>query len=130
MSDHHLKVLILMAACVSASLVVGCGKGTAAVADSGAELACTVVPPLECPDPAPRYQDVESIFSQRCVDCHFGAEEGPWPLTEYRQVAAWAELVRADLLNCSMPPADAGGAAMTDQERIAILTWILCGSRE
>ena len=52
-----------------------------------------------------------------------------WPLNDYELVADWADLIRADLLNCSMPPADAAaGAAMTDADRVVLLNWILCGT--
>ena len=38
-------------------------------------------------------------------------------------------VVRAMLLDCSMPPPDAG-VTMPDEERVAILTWLLCGYPE
>jgi len=86
---------------------------------------CSVMAPTLCPDPPVRYADVEPIFQSRCVSCHADNVDGPWPLTTYQDIADWQDLVRADLLDCSMPPADAG-VPMTHDEQLAILTWIRC----
>lgn len=93
--------------------------------DAGA-LMCTVEAPVACPDPPPRWPDVEPIFQRRCVLCHNGMIGGPWPLLQYEHVADWYDVVRAMLLDCSMPPPDAG-VYMPDEDRTAILTWIRCG---
>ena len=61
--------------------------------------------------------------------CHNGMIGGPWPLMQYSHVADWFDVVRAMLLDCSMPPPDAG-VTMPDEERVAILTWLLCGYPE
>jgi hypothetical protein len=66
------------------------------------------------------------IFEQRCVPCHAGLPNGPWPLTTYTHVADWEQELRAALIDCSMPPPDAG-AGLTGEERRAILIWIRCG---
>jgi len=96
--------------------------------DAGA-LLCTIQPPTVCPDPMPHWPDVQPIFQQRCDQCHNGLPGGPWPLVQYQHVADWYDVVRAMLLDCSMPPPDAG-VPMTDEERTAILTWLLCGFPE
>lgn len=90
---------------------------------------CSVSAPTECPDPAPRYADVAPVLEAKCVTCHSGAAGGPWPLTDYPHVADWQSEVRSELLDCSMPPADAG-ASITDDERTLILTWLRCGAPE
>jgi hypothetical protein len=97
--------------------------------DGAIPLACTVVPPTSCPDPAPRYSDIAPIIARRCLSCHWGAPEGPWPLTQYSHAADWHDVIRDQMADCSMPPPDSG-ATMTDQERVAIMTWILCGFLE
>src|SRR3954452_19961632 len=94
-------------------------------ADAGA-LMCTVEAPTVCPDPPPHWPGGEPIFQRRCVLCSNGMIRGPWPLLQYEHVADWYDVVRAMLLDCSMPPPDAG-VYMPDEDRIAILTWILCG---
>jgi len=96
--------------------------------DAG-ELVCTIQAPTVCPDPMPHWPDVQPIFQRRCVECHNGMVGGPWPLMQYSHVADWFDVVRAMLLDCSMPPPDAG-RPMPDEERTAILTWLLCGYPE
>lgn len=96
--------------------------------DAGA-LVCTVQAPTVCPDPMPHWPDVSPIFQRRCVMCHNGMIGGPWPLMQYSHVADWFDVVRAMLLDCSMPPPDAG-VYMPDEEKTAILTWLLCGYPE
>ena len=118
-SSGSLLVLLLGGACSSSTLPGGSSN------DGGA-LVCTVQAPTVCPDPAPHWADVAPIFQNRCVECHNGMVGGPWPLMQYQHVADWQDLVRAHVLSCTMPPPDAG-VPMTDEERTAILTWILCG---
>ncbi len=86
---------------------------------------CAVDAPTSCPPAPPRFGDVEPIIQARCINCHYGAIGGPWPLIGYEHVADWQDTIRDQLLNCSMPPADAG--ALTDDERNAILVWLRCG---
>ena len=91
-------------------------------------VACSVRAPTECPDPAPRYADVSPIFTARCITCHNGVPNGPWPLIGYDHVADWQDTIRDELLRCSMPPPDAGASAvLPDDERMAILVWLRCG---
>jgi hypothetical protein len=91
-------------------------------------LSCTITPPVRCDDPPPRYADVAPIIEARCAGpCHSGVPDGPWPLTDYSHVADWQDVVRADLLDCSMPP-PGEGVVMPDAERTVILSWIRCGS--
>jgi len=123
---------------VAVAGLTGCDRGGSAKgevgADSGAradaggltEDSCTIVAPTACPTPSPTYASVAAIIAQRCAGpCHSGVPDGPWPLTDYQHVADWADVVRDELLDCSMPPLDSG-VAMTAAERLAILTWIRC----
>lgn len=110
------------------ALAGACEKGPQTPEDAGLA-ACTVEAPTACPDPPPRYPDVAPIFQARCAPCHYGAPGGPWPLLQYTHIADWYDTVRAFVLDCSMPPPD-GGVSMTNAEREAILTWILCGLPE
>jgi hypothetical protein len=90
---------------------------------------CPPPAPTHCPAPAPRYADVAPLITRNCLSCHYGYEDGPWPLTDYQHVADWQDVVRDELLACSMPPADAGFQMLT-ADRVAILTWIRCGFPE
>ena len=96
--------------------------------DGAAPIACDVVAPTSCPDPAPTYADIEPILEERCIGCHAGIPDGPWPLTSYSHVASWAGQIRAAMMSCAMPPADAG-IDMPTEERELILLWIRCGFR-
>jgi hypothetical protein len=96
--------------------------------DDAEPVVCDVTAPRACPDPAPSYTDVEPIFEEHCISCHDGLGEH-WPLTSYEHVADWYDTIRAMMLSCGMPPADAGTSISTS-ERELILTWIRCGYPE
>lgn len=102
------------------------GVDDAPEVDAGPPVPCTVTPPTACPEPAPTYADVAPILEARCVLCHSGIPEGPWPLTSYPHVADWKNEIRAEVSKCTMPP-PAAKVAITDAERETILAWILCG---
>jgi len=87
---------------------------------------CNVPAPPSCPSPAPRYQEIAAIIKQRCASCHSPLWTGPWPLDTYGHVADWQDTIRSNLLDCSMPPPEAG-VPITVDERVSILTWIRCG---
>lgn len=87
---------------------------------------CSVEAPTACPDAGPRYGDVAPIFRERCVICHAPTWNGPWPLDAYQHVADWQDTIRTNLLDCTMPPPEAG-VPITRNEREQILTWIRCG---
>ena len=104
------------------------GGGNVDPSDAGAApFECTVEPPTSCPDPAPRFADVAPIFKQRCAGCHASNWSGPWPLDTYSHIADWGDVVRAHLLDCSMPPPEAG-VPLPNEESVEILTWIRCGT--
>jgi hypothetical protein len=87
---------------------------------------CRLDPPTSCPEPPVRYADVAPIVERRCLVCHNG--RGPhWPLTSYGHVADWQDTIRAAMLDCSMPPAEAA-LPMPLEERIALLHWVRCGA--
>jgi hypothetical protein len=73
--------------------------------------------------------DVKPIFDGTCTSagCHTGIGEAPWSLKDYQDVADWQELVRADILDCSMPPPDSG-LRITNEDRMKILSWVRCGA--
>jgi hypothetical protein len=92
--------------------------------DAAPEPVCDVVPPTSCPTPPVYYEDISPILMERCLSCHDGKGE-QWPLTSYSHVTGWYNEIRAAMVTCSMPPADAG-ISMPAAEREKILTWILC----
>jgi hypothetical protein len=125
-SRRLLRLLVLSLAVAAPAACDTTAEGPETVV--GAE--CHVEPPTECPEPPPRYADVQPIFHERCGgDCHTGAPGSEWPLDTYGHVADWYDVIRDELRDCSMPPLDAG-VSITTEERQVILTWILCGFPE
>ncbi|MEO6603240.1 MAG: hypothetical protein ABIQ16_25370 [Polyangiaceae bacterium] len=113
-----------------AGLIAACGGDSPSSKGEHSPIAeCMVEAPTSCPDPATTYADVVDIFTSKCVSCHYGAAGGPWPLTNYDDVADWKDTVRDDVLDCSMPPPDSG-VTLSSGERSAILTWVRCGALE
>ncbi len=88
---------------------------------------CPQVPlPTRCPTPAPTYAgDIAPLIEAHCLECHSGQLPGTWPLTSYRHVADWEDLIRASMISCSMPPPDAT-TTLTEEQRLLVLTWLRC----
>ncbi len=139
------RALVLGLAFAAAALE-GCGGGATAAEDAGAgplfgfdggaeisewtETTCSFTGPATCPSSGPTYAEVAPIFEQSCVPCHSGATQfGPWPLTQWLDVAAWADLIQQDLTGCTMPPLD-GGVPMSSSARAAVLGWLACDAPE
>jgi hypothetical protein len=100
--------------------------GEPPVADAGMEV-CVVLDPPDCSAPVPTYSELLPVFTSSCVVCHNGADtNGPWALTSYQALSDWEDLVRSEILKCSMPPEDAG-FSLTLEERKQIFAWIRCG---
>jgi hypothetical protein len=59
------------------------------------------------------------------VVCH-GTNPGSWALNTYGHVAHWRDTIRAALVTCAMPPAEAQ-MALPEAESLLILNWIRCG---
>jgi hypothetical protein len=106
--------------------------GSTAARDAGGSDAaalpfvCNVPAPASCPTPPPRYPAIAAIIKQRCEGCHSPLWTGPWPLDSYGHVADWQDTIQVNLLDCTMPPPEAG-VPITVDERVQILTWIRCG---
>lgn len=85
-----------------------------------------VTAPTACTQTQLRWADVEPIILARCTPCHDGSQP-QWPLQAYTEVADWADIIRQDVVDCTMPPLDAGvNVGMTNVERRLILDWIKC----
>jgi hypothetical protein len=119
--------VVLLAACSSsAPAPVDAGISHDAAPALGPRVPlCHLPAPTMCPDPAVHYADIVPIVQQRCLPCHDGRSTH-WPLTDYRHVADWQDIIRSAMLNCTMPPGDAG-IPMPTEERMTVLHWIRCG---
>ncbi|HET6982969.1 MAG TPA: hypothetical protein VFI53_12560 [Myxococcaceae bacterium] len=84
--------------------------------------------PASCPSPSPSYQTtVAPIINLRCVTCHSpGGQEASRPLQTYSQVYSERSAVLNQVYACNMPPGSA--AQPTEQEREALLGWLVCGA--
>jgi hypothetical protein len=104
-----------------AALVMACG-GPRTNGDCPNDL------PPSCPSSAPSYQaTVAPIINLRCVSCHSpGGQEASRPLLTYSQVYSERSAVLNQVYACNMPPVTA--AWPTEQEREALLTWLVCGA--
>lgn len=110
-----------------APLDAGAPADAEVVPDAPAMAPCEVPAPTACPDPKPTYaDDIAPIIERRCLTCHYGEPDGPWPLTSYGHVADWHDGIFAVMLNCAMPP-PASGMAMPVAERVRVLEWLRCG---
>jgi hypothetical protein len=112
----------------------GAGPTDGAIIDTG-YVGCVDAAPTACPSPAVTYGNVEPIFQARCVNvCHNGTTPDPtmpgtliWGFTDYEHVVSWQDTIRPAIINCTMPPVDAG-VPLTVEERWAILEFIRCGA--
>jgi hypothetical protein len=140
----HRRACVMAAALIAAAAFAGaaCEPARGGAADASSDAAadaaggddgdgqiCSVEAPTTCPDPATRYADIAPLLEHHCVPCHSGTPGGPWPLTSYKHAVDWQDIIRTSMLECTMPPAD-GGGAMSNEDRLAILTWIRCGYPE
>jgi hypothetical protein len=113
---------------LAALVAMGCGSTPSATAGDAGR--CVVTPvPTACVQPAPAYAiDVAPVLDEACNTpaCHAGGGTA-WPLTQYADVAAWANPILVDVAGCTMPPPDAG--VLPAAERQAIVDWVVCGAQ-
>lgn len=79
---------------------------------------------------------IAKILNDRCVECHRPGEIAPFSLTEYDEVAGWADMIAEVTQQRRMPPwhADpqfghfANENRLTDQELSTIQAWVKAGA--
>lgn len=137
MRPHPLSRVALALALVAlpAALAAACSTSSsmppasdAAAGDGGPE-ACPSDLPAACPSPAPGYDAaVLPVLARRCWGCHGdgGLEVASRDLGTYDAVFRQRSAVLNQVYGCLMPPADA--AALSADERAAILGWLVCGA--
>ncbi len=121
---------------IAVVLVAGCGQNHARIVDlGGADFAvpdlapsCPNDLPQSCPANPPSYQnDVAPIIQAYCLQCHSpGGAAADRPFIDYAHVQAQLMMILDQVYACNMPPADAG-LHMTEQQRLTLLTWLVCG---
>lgn len=81
---------------------------------------------------------IAKILNERCVECHRDGEIAPFSLTDYAEVAGWADMIREVTRERRMPPWHAdpqfghfsNANRLTDEELAQIETWVLAGAPE
>ena len=79
---------------------------------------------------------IAPILQNRCVECHRAGEVAPFALTEYEEVAGWAETIREVVDAGRMPPWFASpkygefhnAGHMPDDEKKLIAAWVDAGA--
>ncbi|OYP30006.1 alkyl hydroperoxide reductase [Rhodopirellula sp. MGV] len=79
---------------------------------------------------------IAKILSKHCVECHREGEIAPFALTEYEEVAGWAEMIAEVVRDKRMPPwhADpnhghfANERGLTDVEKQLLYDWAEAGA--
>jgi peroxiredoxin/mono/diheme cytochrome c family protein len=79
---------------------------------------------------------VARVLQQHCVECHRAGEIGPFSLTDYDEVAGWADTIAEVVRDQRMPPwgADpkyghfANARLMTDEEKQILYDWAAGGA--
>ena len=79
---------------------------------------------------------IAEILNRRCVECHRQGEIAPFSLTDYEEVAGWADMIAEVVGNERMPPwhADAryekfvGDRRLSDEEKKLIQDWCAAGA--
>lgn len=81
---------------------------------------------------------ISRLFQKHCVECHRKGEIAPFELTEYEEVAGWAETIAEVVRDQRMPPWHADPAhgkfindrSMTKAEKELIYQWVDNGAPE
>ncbi|MEX0727019.1 MAG: redoxin domain-containing protein, partial [Planctomycetaceae bacterium] len=79
---------------------------------------------------------IAKIFQDRCVECHRAGEIAPFTLTDYDEVAGWAETIAEVVEKGRMPPWHAdpefghfsNDRSMPAEEKELILAWVKNGA--
>jgi len=81
---------------------------------------------------------IARLLQKRCVECHREGEIAPFALTQYDEVAGWAEMMAEVVRERRMPPWHANpehgdfsnDRRMTDEDREMIYQWAAAGAPE
>tara|TARA_R110002049_G_scaffold185580_3_gene353850 strand:+ start:95276 stop:97198 length:1923 start_codon:yes stop_codon:yes gene_type:complete len=79
---------------------------------------------------------VAPILARRCVECHRDGEIAPFSLTDYDEVAGWADMIAEVVAEKRMPPWHAttdhaefaNDRSMTDEEKQTLIKWADAGA--
>jgi hypothetical protein len=103
--------------------------GVPAEAAPNAPCSATLPPPSSCASVPSYASQIRPIIARSCVPmCHEGGgTSSDRNLTTYANVSNIGISILTPVINCTMPPADAGAdAQITATEREEILQWLVC----
>lgn len=83
-------------------------------------------------------REIARILQNRCVECHREGQIAPFALTNYEEVAGWAEMIDEVVRQQKMPPWHANPeyghfsneARLSDEEKAKIAQWVAAGAPE
>jgi peroxiredoxin len=83
-------------------------------------------------------KQISRIFNQHCVECHRPGEIGPFALTDYQEVAGWADTIAEVVAAGRMPPWHAnpkfgkfaGDRSLSTEDKQLIAAWAAAGAPE
>ncbi|APR87119.1 hypothetical protein A7982_12468 [Minicystis rosea] len=110
-----------LVAVVLVAVAGGCGS------ESGA---CPDDLPASCPSDAPGYAaTIAPLIEARCVTCHTtGGQASDKAFGTHAEVHAQRTGILSQVYGCRMPPA--GAVQLTEDERSALLAWLVCGAQD
>lgn len=81
---------------------------------------------------------IARIFQEHCVSCHRAGEIGPFAMTDYSEVAGWADMIAEVVRERRMPPWHAdpkyghfrNDVSLSSAERDLIAKWVAAGAPE
>ncbi|MCX8238609.1 MAG: redoxin domain-containing protein [Akkermansiaceae bacterium] len=81
-------------------------------------------------------RDVAPILAKNCVSCHSKGGLGPFPMSNYRKVAGWSDMIAEVILTKQMPPWHAdpevgefsNDCSLSPEEAHKIVSWVAAGS--
>lgn len=99
-----------------------------ALAACGTDGSCPRDQPATCPAPAPSFSgQVSALIATYCADCHApDGQAADRPLQTYAEIFSRRSAVLNQMVLCAMPPPDF--PQPTEEERVAILGWLVCGA--
>ena len=83
-------------------------------------------------------KQIARIFQEHCVSCHRSGEIGPFAMTDYQEVAGWADMIEEVVRERRMPPWHANpkhgkfknDISLSEADKETIYKWVSAGAPE
>jgi mono/diheme cytochrome c family protein len=130
------KAHFALAAVVAGAIAAACNIPSNDDADDAGSGSSCPSPVTSCPADVPSYKtEIAPILQATCVPCHSpdgsegsarGKDNDGTSENTYALVSPQAQEMLLWTDNCSMPPSN--GPVMSDAQRAALETWLVCGA--